>query len=123
MALVIRYLAAGGGELDEATPVDAGRVLGAGLIIAALSALAPALLGGKILQSYDIAVDLGPVGATHLVTSVFFDVGVYLVVIGVMLDLARSLGAGIDQHEEEDRTPSPQPTLRSRAAGTPRSAG
>ena len=55
-------------------------------------------------------------------TSVFFDIGVYLVVIGVMLDLARSLGAGIDQHEDEDRAPTPQPTLRSRAAGTPRSA-
>jgi multicomponent Na+:H+ antiporter subunit A len=122
MALVIRYLAAGSQELDEAAPVDAGRVLGAGLIVATLSALTPALLGGKILQSYDIAVDLGPLGATHLVTSVFFDIGVYLVVIGVMLDLARSLGAGIDQHEDEDRAPSPQPTLRSRAARTPRSA-
>ena len=54
---------------------------------------------------------LGPVtliGEIHLVTSVIFDIGVYLVVIGVMLDLARSLGAGIDQHEEEDRAPSPQ---------------
>ena len=60
MALVIRYLAAGSQELDEAAPVDAGRVLGAGLIVATLSALTPALLGGKILQSYDIAVDLGP---------------------------------------------------------------
>jgi len=122
MALVIRYLAAGSQELDEAAPVDAGRVLGAGLIVATLSALTPALFGGKVLQSYDIAVDLGPLGSTHLVTSVFFDIGVYLVVIGVMLDLARSLGAGIDQHEDEDRAPTPQPTLRSRAAGTPRSA-
>ena len=59
LALIIRYLAAGSQELDEAAPVDAGRVLGAGLIVATLSALAPALLGGKILQSYDIAVDLG----------------------------------------------------------------
>ena len=91
------------------------------LIVATLSALVPALLGGKILQSYDIAVDLGPLGSTHLVTSVFFDFGVYLVVIGVMLDLARCLGAGIDQHEEDDRAPSPQPTLRSRAAAAARS--
>ena len=49
----------------------------------------------------------GSLGSTHLVTSVFFDVGVYLVVVGVMLDLARSLGAGIDTHEAEDRAPSP----------------
>ena len=31
MALIIRYLAAGSEELDEAAPVDAGRVLGSGL--------------------------------------------------------------------------------------------
>jgi multicomponent Na+:H+ antiporter subunit A len=56
-------------------------------------------------------------GSPHLVTSVFFDIGVYLVVIGVMLDLARSLGSGIDRHEAEERTPVSRPTLRSRAAG------
>ncbi|GAA1431673.1 Na+/H+ antiporter subunit A [Microlunatus lacustris] len=120
MALVIRYLAAGSRELDEAAPVDAGRVLGAGLVLAGISALGPLPFGGRILQSYDITVDfgrlaevvtpLGPLqllGSPHLVTSVFFDIGVYLVVIGVMLDLARSLGSGIDQHEAEDRAPAP----------------
>ncbi|GAA1840991.1 Na+/H+ antiporter subunit A [Microlunatus capsulatus] len=131
MALVIRYLAAGSRELDEAAPVDAGRVLGAGLVLAGLSALAPLPFGGRILQSYDISVDfgrlaevvtpLGPLqllGSPHLVTSVFFDVGVYLVVIGVMLDLARSLGSGIDQHEAEDRAPAPQPGTGTRATAT-----
>jgi len=126
MALVVRYLAAGREELDEAAPVDAGRVLGSGLVLAVASALAPAAFSGRILQSYDVGIDfgrlaevvtpLGPLtvlGSPHLVTSVFFDVGVYLVVIGVMLDLVRSLGSGIDQHQDEDRTPTPQPTLRS----------
>jgi multicomponent Na+:H+ antiporter subunit A len=133
MALVIRYLAAGSRELDEAAPVDAGRVLGAGLVLAALSALAPLPFGGRILQSYDISFDfgrlaevvtpLGPLqvmGTPHLVTSVFFDIGVYLVVIGVMLDLARSLGSGIDQHEAEDRAPAPQQAVDSRATAAPR---
>ncbi len=121
LALVIRYLAGGSAELDEAAPVDAGRVLGAGLLVAGLSALAPVLVGGRIVQSYDLDItapyvsylptpwgDLPLLGEVHLVTSVFFDIGVYLVVIGVMLDLARSLGAGIDQHEAEDRTPAPR---------------
>ena len=108
--------------LDEAAPVDAGRVLGAGLILAAVSALAPAAFGGKVLQSYDVSIDfgrlselatpLGPLtvfGSPHLVTSVFFDVGVYLVVLGLMLDILRSFGTGIDaqirteqQLEEQD---------------------
>ncbi len=60
-------------------------------------------------------------GSPHLVTSVFFDVGVYLVVVGVMLDLARSLGSGIDTHEAEDRAPArtrtrPRPPVAPRAA-------
>ena len=110
MALMIRYLAAGSRELDEAAPIDAGKVLGAGLAVAALSLLAPAAFGGRIGESYDINLDLALVGSPHLVTSVFFDVGVYLVVIGVMLDLARSLGSGIDTHEAEDRAPAPHPS-------------
>jgi multicomponent Na+:H+ antiporter subunit A len=32
----------------------------------------------------------------HIVTSLAFDVGVYLVVLGLMLDILRSFGTGID---------------------------
>ncbi|MFX4272205.1 Na+/H+ antiporter subunit A [Propionibacteriaceae bacterium Y1685] len=121
LALVIRYLAGGRNELDEAAPIDAGRLLGLGLLVAIVSAVAPVAFGGKILQSYaldfhlpglsELATPWGTVtllGDVHVVTSMFFDIGVYLVVIGVLLDIARSLGAGIDQHEEEDRAPAPQ---------------
>jgi multicomponent Na+:H+ antiporter subunit A len=121
LALTIRYLAGGRHELDEAAPVDAGRVLGVGLLTAAVSMLAPILVGGRIGQSFDVVInapylsylptpwgEITLLGEIHFVTSLIFDIGVYLVVIGVMLDLARSLGSGIDQHEEEDRTPSPQ---------------
>jgi multicomponent Na+:H+ antiporter subunit A len=130
LALTIRYLAGGRYELDEAAPVDAGRVLGVGLLTAGLSSLAPVLVGGRIGQSFDIVINapylsylptpwgtITLMGEIHFVTSLIFDIGVYLVVIGVMLDLARSLGSGIDQHEEEDRTPSPQSASpRARAA-------
>jgi multicomponent Na+:H+ antiporter subunit A len=130
LALTIRYLAGGRHELDEAAPVDAGRVLGTGLLTSGLSSLAPVLVGGRIGQSFDVVINapyvsylptpwgtLTLMGEIHFVTSVIFDIGVYLVVVGVMLDLARSLGSGIDQHEEEDRTPSPQVSgARARAA-------
>ena len=32
----------------------------------------------------------------------FFDIGVYLIVIGLALDVVRSLGAGVDKQAEED---------------------
>ncbi len=37
----------------------------------------------------------------HLVTSLFFDIGVYLIVVGMMLDIVRSLGTGIDRQIAE----------------------
>jgi multicomponent Na+:H+ antiporter subunit A len=37
-----------------------------------------------------------------LVTSLFFDIGVYMIVIGLVLDVLRSLGAELDRQEDED---------------------
>ncbi|MGH8827562.1 MAG: MnhB domain-containing protein, partial [Jiangellaceae bacterium] len=105
LALMVRYLAGGRHELDEAAPVDAGLVLGAGLFLATAAALAPALLGGGVLQSSVIDLHVPVLGDIHFVTSIFFDMGVYLVVIGLMLDILRSLGGGIDQQGEPDDSP------------------
>lgn len=101
IALMLRYLAGGREELDAAAPVDAGVLLGLGLAVAALSGLLPTLLGGGVLQSAAVDIHLPLLGELHLVTSVFFDIGVYLVVIGLALDVMRSLGGGIDKHSTE----------------------
>lgn len=97
LALVVRYLAGGRYELDEAAPVDAGRLIGAGLAVAALAALLPMAFGGVVLQSAVIDLHLPLLGDLHLVSSVLFDVGVYLVVVGLVLDLLRALGSHIDR--------------------------
>jgi multicomponent Na+:H+ antiporter subunit A len=104
LALMIRYLAGGQAELDEAAPIDAGVVLGIGLAVAALSGLLPTLLGGGVLQSAIVDVHVPALGTLHLVTSVFFDIGVYLVVVGLAIDVLRSLGSGIDGHARADAT-------------------
>ena len=109
MALFIRYLAAGRYELDEAAPFDAGRLLGGGLVLAVATAVTPVFFGGTILQSYDTHLQLPLLGELHLVSSTFFDIGVYLVVVGMLLDVARSLGSGIDQHASEEIAPMPIP--------------
>jgi multicomponent Na+:H+ antiporter subunit A len=102
LALMIRYLAGGRAELDEAAPIDAGIVLGVGLATAAISGLLPTLLGGGVLQSAIVDIHIPVIGTMHLVTSVFFDIGVYLVVIGLSLDVLRSLGSGIDHQIDTD---------------------
>ena len=109
MALIIRYLAAGRHELDEAAPIDAGRLMGGGLLLALVAAVAPLALGGTILQSFDVYLTIPLLGELHVVSSTVFDIGVYLVVVGMLLDVVRSLGSGIDQHATEEIAPVPLP--------------
>ncbi len=103
LALVVRYLAGGRHELNRAAPVNAGLVLGAGLAVAATAALAPLLVGSTVLQSTVWDFTLWPWGEVHLVSALVFDIGVYLIVVGLALDVVRSLGGGVDKHTEEER--------------------
>ncbi|MDN5764219.1 MAG: Na+/H+ antiporter subunit A [Humibacillus sp.] len=102
LALVVRYLAGGRYELDEALPVDAGLVVGLGLLVAIASAVAPLAFGGTILETASFDFSWPIWGEVHIVSSLTFDVGVYLIVIGMMLDIVRSLGTGIDRQIAEE---------------------
>lgn len=102
IALIVRYLAGGRYELGEAAPVQPGLLLGTGLFLSAGVGLGALVFGGTVLQSWIIDLHLPVVGDLHLVTSLFFDVGVYLVVVGLVLDILRSLGAEIDRQAEAD---------------------
>ena len=46
------------------------------------------------------------IGHIEFVTSTIFDIGVYLVVIGLVLDVLRSLGAEVDRQAQELRDAS-----------------
>jgi multicomponent Na+:H+ antiporter subunit A len=96
LALVLRYLAGGRYELGEALPVDAGKVLGAGLTLSAGTAVASLLLGAPVLSSAVFELNVPVLGHVKLVTALFFDLGVYLIVVGLVLDVLRSLGARVD---------------------------
>ncbi|MGV9184708.1 Na+/H+ antiporter subunit A [Arcanobacterium canis] len=100
IALTIRYLAGGRYELGAAVPLHPGHLMGAGMSIAAVAALAPVALGGTILQTAKLDFVLPAFGHVHLATAIFFDIGVYFVVVGLVLDILRSLGAEIDRHGE-----------------------
>jgi len=105
IALIVRYLAGGRYELGEAAPVQPGLLLGLGLFLSAGVGLLALLAGGEVLQSWIIDIHLPVIGDLHLVTSLFFDLGVYLVVVGLVLDILRSLGAEIDRRAETGEDP------------------
>jgi multicomponent Na+:H+ antiporter subunit A len=107
LALVVRYLAGGRAELRAAAPFMPGLLLGAGLFLSAGTGLASLLAGGEVLQSWILEWDVPVLGHVKLVTSLFFDIGVYLVVIGLLLDILRSLGAALDEQIEAERADVP----------------
>ena len=101
LALVMRYVAGGRYELGIAAPTDAGYMLGAGMLIAVGTAVAPMFFGAEPLTRAVWEADIPVFGHIEFVSSTFFDIGVYLVVVGLVLDVLRSLGAEVDRQITE----------------------
>ncbi|MGO3326229.1 MnhB domain-containing protein, partial [Gordonia sp. (in: high G+C Gram-positive bacteria)] len=104
LALVLRYLAGGRYELGEALPVEAGTILGAGLLVSATTAVTSLFVGAPVLSSAVIDLHLPVFGDIHIVTAMFFDLGIYLIVVGLVLDILRSLGARLEVADDAPLT-------------------
>lgn len=99
-ALVVRYLVGGRYELGEAMRLQPSHLLGSGLVLAAMAAIVPVFFGGSPLQTAVFDFQMPIYGSVHMATAIFFDTGVYLIVVGLVLDILRSLGAEVDRHGE-----------------------
>ncbi|WP_306319835.1 MULTISPECIES: Na+/H+ antiporter subunit A [unclassified Streptomyces] len=99
VALTIRYLAGGRHELLAAAPVHPGFFTGLGLTLSTSVALV-GLADGTVLHGWTWHGHLPLIGDWHASTAVVFDLGVYLLVLGVVLDVVRALGSKIDQQTE-----------------------
>ena len=62
-------------------------MLGAGLLTAGGTGVAGLLPGVEVLQTAILETTLPVLGDVKLVTSLFFDTGVYLIVVGLVLDV------------------------------------
>ncbi|RBQ15640.1 Na+/H+ antiporter subunit A [Spongiactinospora rosea] len=102
LALTVRYLAGGRYELAEAMPIGPGVCQGTGLGVMAVTGLTGLALTGSVLRETVLHWRLPVLGDVHLVTSLAFDIGVYLVVIGVVLDVLRAMGDELDRQVEEE---------------------
>lgn len=101
LAFSLRYLAGGREELEEALPIDAGRILGTGLFVSATAVLWPmVLLGEPPLTSHIWDLTLPLIGEIHIASALLFDLGVYLIVIGLTMHILNSLGGQLDRDEE-----------------------
>ncbi len=91
-ALALRYSQGG---LAEVRKLSRGRpwlVLGAGLLVAVVTAVVPTLGGGPVLDAGALTFDLPLLGTVKVTSTLVFDIGVYLVVIGLAMMVFESFG-------------------------------
>jgi multicomponent Na+:H+ antiporter subunit B len=103
LAYVLRFVAGGSMELTASMRLRPPTVIGAGISIAVVTALVPAAFGDPVLTSAIWTLHVPLLGDLKIASSLFLDTGVFLLIVGVVLDLLRSLGAGIEARELERR--------------------
>lgn len=91
-AVSLRYLAGGASAVRRSVPVQPWTVLGGGLAIAAMTAMVPLLLGGSILEHAVWEADLPLLGTIKTTSALPFDIGVFLVVVGLVLMAYEAFG-------------------------------
>ena len=101
-AFVLRFLAGGSLSVRRSTIARSTSLIGAGLFVAAATAIAPLVVGDSLLESTIWKVDLPLIGTVKIVSSALFDIGVYLLVIGVVLAVLLALGADPIHRGEDD---------------------
>jgi multisubunit Na+/H+ antiporter MnhB subunit len=101
-AIALRFVAGGMTEVRTLSRLRPHWLLGAGLVAAAATAIASLLFGGSLLESTKWVWDVPLLGTVPLVTPLFFDTGVYLVVVGLSLFVLEAFG-----DEDPEQTVSP----------------
>jgi multicomponent Na+:H+ antiporter subunit A len=101
-AFMLRYVGGGADEVQRAEPIAPETLLGVGVLIAVLTGTASLVFGGDFLQSGYHPQELPLLGKVSFTSVLVFDIGVYLVVIGLVVGVLRSLG-----REETEGEPSP----------------
>lgn len=91
-AISLRYLAGG---LDEVRSVSRFRpwtILGSGIAVSVGTAIAPMLRGDPVLSSMGTEFDVALLGHIYASTTLLFDIGVYMVVVGLVFMVFEAFG-------------------------------
>jgi multicomponent Na+:H+ antiporter subunit B len=113
ISLILLSLAIGLEDLHRLMRFDPMRVAAAGLALATFTGAAPLLLNRPFLEHFNFHLDRVPLlGELHAGTPLVFDVGVYLVVVGIGCKIIFVLGKSTQRlralvTEEEARYSSP----------------
>ena len=95
-AFVMTYLARGAEPLRRTVRVSPSTLIGGGLALATAAGIGALVAGGGFLETDISYLDSPLVGEVKFVTSVVFDIGVYLLVVGVVLMVIIELGTELN---------------------------
>ena len=99
-AVALRYVAGGIDDVRNLSRARPWTVLGGGLLLSALTAVIPVLAGSALLESALFETDLPLLGHVKVTSTLPFDIGVYLLVLGLTLMVFESFG------DEPERAPA-----------------
>jgi multicomponent Na+:H+ antiporter subunit A len=90
--IALRYIAGGMDEVRAMSRFRPWTVLGAGLLLAAVTATLPLLSGDPVLSVASATWTLPLTGAVKVSSALVFDIGVYLTVVGMVLMVFEAFG-------------------------------
>jgi multicomponent Na+:H+ antiporter subunit A len=91
-AIAVRYVTGGVDEVRSLSRAHPWTVLGAGLLLAVVTATLPIALGNDVLEAATVEADLPLLGDVKIGSVLLFDLGVYLIVVGLVLMMFESFG-------------------------------
>lgn len=91
-ALLVVFLSGGTGAVRSLLPVGPSTLLGLGIAVAIGTAVGGMFLGEAFLDAGKLSLDLGWFGKISAGSTLVFDVGVYLVVVGLVSTVLMRLG-------------------------------
>jgi multisubunit Na+/H+ antiporter MnhB subunit len=97
MSLILLTLAIGVERMHRILRVDPVKLATVGLLVAMVSSSMPILWGDEFLKQYNFKFELSPIlGSVAVGTPLMFDIGVYLVVVGVVVRLIAILARPVE---------------------------
>ncbi len=112
-AISLRYVAGGLAAVRSSFRLAPWTVLGGGLAIAATTAVVPIALGGSVLEHAAWEIDAPVLGIVKTTSALPFDIGVFLVVVGLILMAYEAFGEEAAGQDDGARVASPSEVVAS----------
>ena len=104
VALLLQYIISGTQWVEAHMPLRLRRWMAAGLLTVLATGLAPLVWGYPFLTSHTAHWDLPLIGEIHVASAIFFDLGVFALVVGSTLMILTSIAhQSVRGHRHHDR--------------------